>query len=285
MATASLATSAATEIFMPGSEDEAIAAFGDGADVVVVGGGTIVVPEMTYRRLQPVKALMLGRAGLAGITREGSRVTIGATTPVEELTGMTAPLGPCASNIADLEVRSQATVGGNICAGAGNEAPRGDLQGAFLALGATVRSAGAGGIADEPLEEFLPKRRERLLLDVSFDEPAAGAFAGLDRPHTHDYTALAVSGARSADGTIRLAATGAGGWGVRLPSAEAAVAETHPKVIGWGHVPRSADDDPAGAAALQDVTLHDDAIASAWYRAKVLPVLVRRVLIEIKESA
>jgi len=269
MATASVAMDAATEILMPGSEDEAIAAFGDGADVVVVGGGTIVVPEMTYRRLQPTKALMLARAGLAGITRDGSRITIGATTSVRELTGVAAPLGPCASNVADIEIRAQATVGGNICAGAGNEAPRGDLQGAFLALGGTVRSAGAGGIAEQPLEDFLSERRGRLLLDVSFDEPAAGAFAGLDRPHTHDYTALAVSGARSADGTIRLAATGAGGWGTRLPSAEAA----------------AADPEAAGQAALGDVTPHDDAIASAWYRTKVLPVLVRRVLTELKESA
>jgi CO/xanthine dehydrogenase FAD-binding subunit len=212
---------------------------------------------------------MLGDAGLAGITRDGSRVTIGATTPVQELVGVPAPLGPCAANIADLEIRSQATVGGNICAGSGNEAPRGDLQGAFLALGATVRSAGDGGVTEEPLEDFLPKRRERLLLYVSFDEPAAGAFAGLDRPHTHDYTALAVSGVRSADGTIRLAATGAGGWGTRLPSAEAA----------------ASDPDAAGQAALTDVTPHDDALASAWYRTKVLPVLVRRVLTELKESA
>jgi CO/xanthine dehydrogenase FAD-binding subunit len=253
----------ATEVLVPGSEDEAIAAFADGTDIVVVGGGTIVVPEMTYRRLQPAKALMLGRAGLAGITRDGSRITIGATTPVQELTGLAAPLGPCAQNIADIEIRSQGTVGGNICAGDGNEAPRGDLQGAFLALGATVRSSGEGGTTEEPLEDFLPKRHERLLLDVSFDEPAAGAFAGLDRPHTHDYTALAVSGARAADGTVRLAATGAGSHGVRLPSAEGGDAE----------------------AALQDVTPHDDALASAWYRTKVLPSLVRQVLTELKESA
>jgi CO/xanthine dehydrogenase FAD-binding subunit len=218
--------------------------------------------------LQPAKALLLRGAGLAGIARDGTRVTIGATTPVEELVGMPAPLGPCAANIADLEIRSQATVGGNICAGEGNEAPRGDLQGAFLALGATVRSAGEGGIGEESLEDFLPRRRERLLLDVSFEEPVAGAFAGLDRPHTHDYTALAVSGARSADGTIWLATTGAGSWGARLPSAEAA----------------SGDPDAAGQAALEDVSPHDDALASAWYRAKVLPVLVRRVLTELKES-
>lgn len=269
MAAASVAMDAATEVLMPGSEDEAIAAFGDGAEVVVVGGGTIVVPDMTYRRLRPAKAVMLGKAGLAGIEKDGARTTIGAMTPVQALVDMAAPLGPCAANVADLEIRSQGTVGGNLCAGEGGEAPRGDLQGAFLALGATARSAADGEVAEEPLEDFLAKRGERLLLSVSFDEPAAGAFAGLDRPHTHDYTALAVSGARAHDGTLRLAATGAGSWGARLPSAEAA----------------AGDPAAAGEAALQDVTPHDDALASAWYRTKVLPVLVRRVLAELKESA
>jgi CO/xanthine dehydrogenase FAD-binding subunit len=263
MAAASIAVDAATEVLVPGSEDEAIAAFGDGTDVVVVGGGTIVLPDRTYRRLHAAKALLVGRAGLSGIERDGSRVTIGAGTPVQELVGMPAPLGPCAANVADLEIRSQGTVGGNVCAGEGYEAPRGDLQGAFLALGATARSAVNGEVTEEPLEDFLPKRRGRLLLGVSFEEPAAGAFAGLDRPHTHDYTALAVSGARAADGTIRLAATGAGSHGQRLPSAEGGDAD----------------------AALNDVTPHDDALASAWYRTKVLPVLVRRVLSDLKESA
>jgi CO/xanthine dehydrogenase FAD-binding subunit len=263
MAGASVASGAATEVSTPASEEEAIAAFGDGADVVVVGGGTIVVPETSYRRLRPRKALLLGRAGLSGMSTSNGRTTIGAMTPVEELVGMAAPLGPCAANVADIEIRSQGTVGGNICAGEGHEAPRGDLQGAFIALGATARSAASGEITEEPLEDFLSKREGRLLLSVSYDEPVAGAYAGLDRPHTHDYTALSVSGARSPDGTVRLAATGAGSHGQRLPSAEGGDAQ----------------------AALNDVTPHDDALASAWYRAKVLPVLVRRVLDDLKESA
>lgn len=263
MAVASVSVDVATEILMPSSEDEAIAAFGDGTDVVVVGGGTIVVPDLTYRRLRPTRALLLGHAGMAGIARDGSRVTIGATTPVEELTGMPAPLGPCAANVADIEIRSQGTVGGNICAGHSPETPRGDLQGALIALGGTVRSARDGGVTEHAIEEFLPTSHERLLLSVSFEEPAAGAFAALDRPHTHDYTALAVSGARSADGTIMLGVTGAGSHGQRLASAENGDAD----------------------ASLNDVAPHDDALASAWYRAKVLPVLVRRVLAELKESA
>ena len=263
MAAAIVAVDAATEVLMPASEEEAIAAFGDGAGVVVVGGGTIVVPDLTYRKLQPGKALLLGRAGLSGVSTDGSRVTIGATTPVQDLVDLPAPIGPCAANVADLEIRSQGTVGGNLCAGEGYEAPRGDLQGAFIAVGATVRSAANGEITEEPLEDFLPKRDGRILLSVTYDEPAAGAYAGLDRPHTHDYTALSVSGARAADGTIRLAATGAGSHGQRLASAEGGDAE----------------------AALNDVSPHDDALASAWYRTKVLPVLVRRVLDQLKESA
>ena len=213
MAVASVASEAATEILMPGSEDEAIAAFGDGADVVVVGGGTIVVPDLTYRRLRPSKALMLGRAGLAGIERRlarddrrddagpGARRAAGAARPLR--VERRRPRDPLAGHRRREPLRAE-----------GDEAPRGDLQGAFLALGATVRSAANGEVTEEPLEEFLPKRHERLLLSVSFEEPAAGAFAGLDRPHTHDYTALAVSGDAPHDGTLRLAATGAGSWGV-----------------------------------------------------------------------
>ncbi len=261
--------SAAPEVLLPASADEAVSLYGDGAGVTVVGGGTIVLPELTYGRLKPTKALLLHGAGLAGISRDGSTVTIGAMTPVADLQGEPAPLGPCAANVADLEIRAQGTVAGNLCAGEGPEAPRGDLQGALLALGATVRSAGAGGITTEPLDDFLPKRASRLILDVSFEEPAAGAFVALGRPHTHDYTALAVSAAvDKADGSIRLAATGVAGFGVRLPSAEAA----------------ANDPEAAGKAALNDVTLHDDALASAWYRERTLPVLVRRALDGLEDS-
>lgn len=259
----------ATEVLFPASAEEAIALYGDGTDVTVIGGGTIVVPEITYGRRAPAKALMLGGAGIAGVSRDGGRVTIGGATPLRDLGGLGAPVGPCAANVADPEIRAQATLGGNLCAGEGPETPRGDLQGALLAVGAVVRSSGADGVTEEPLEDFLPKRSHRLILSVSYDEPAAGAFAALDRPHTHEYTALAVSAARLADGSVRLAATGAGWHGVRLPSAEGKVA----------------DPAAAGEAALADVTLHDDALASAWYRGRALPVLVRRALSELEEAA
>jgi CO/xanthine dehydrogenase FAD-binding subunit len=257
-----------SEVLSPSSREEAVALFGDGSGVTVVGGGTIVMPAIAYGRLSPAKALLLARAGLAGVSRAGSTVTIGAATPVGELLDLPAPLGPCAANVADGEIRGQATIGGNVCAGPSPQAPRGDLQGALLALGATARSTGPGGERTEPLEDFLAGGNGRLLLELSFDEPRAGAFAPLDRAHTHDYTALAVSAARAADGTVRIAVTGAGPHGARLPSAEA----------------QAGDPEAAGEAALADVTLSDDALASAWYRARTLPVLVRRALIKLEEA-
>lgn len=259
----------ASEVLFPTSPADAAAAFGDGADVTVIAGGTIVMPEISYGRLKPAKTIVLSRAGLAGVTRAGSTVTIGAATAVSDLVDLPAPLGPCAANVADLEIRGQATLGGNVCAGAGIGAPRGDLQGPLLALGASARSAGAAGERSEPLEDFLADNAGRLLLDVSFEDPAAGSFAALDRPHTHDYTALAVSAARVADGTVRLAVTGAGPHGRRLPSAEA----------------QAGDPAAAADAALADVSPHDDALASAWYRSKTLPVLVRRALAQLEEAS
>jgi CO/xanthine dehydrogenase FAD-binding subunit len=249
----------ATDVLIPTSPDEAATAFGDGSGVTVIGGGTIVMPEITYGRLRPAKALLLARAGLAGVTRDGTTITIGAATPVQDLLDLPAPLGQCAANVADAEIRRQGTLGGNVCAGPGPDTPRGDLQSPLLALGAVARSTGAGGERTQPLEELLDDHAGRLLLDVSFEEPAAGAFATIDYPHTHEYTVLAVSGARAADGTVRLAATGLA---------------DHARVL-------SGDPD----AAATEVRLGDDALASAWYRSKVLPVLVRRVLTQLEEAA
>src|SRR2546428_1523964 len=117
----------APEVLFPTSPADAAAAFGDGAGVTVIAGGTIVMPEISYGRLKPGKTVVLTQAGLAGVTTDGSTGTLGAATPVSDLVGFPAPLGPCAANIADLQIRGPATVGGHVCAGGGHGAPRGDL--------------------------------------------------------------------------------------------------------------------------------------------------------------
>lgn len=232
--------------------------FGDGSGVTVLAGGTIVMPELTYGRLKPEKVLMLARSGLDKISREGGTVTIGAVVAVSALEELDEPLATAARHVADGEIRAQATVGGNLCAGPGPEAPRGDLQAPLIALGARVRSAGKGGERTEPVEDFLAGGTgDRLVLDIAYDEAdRKTAYEAVWRPHTHHYSILGVAAAKTGD-ELRIAATGAGPHGVRLTSVEES---------------GSPED------ALKDVDPQDDALASAWYRSTVLPKLVARAL-------
>jgi CO/xanthine dehydrogenase FAD-binding subunit len=253
---------APAEVVVATSLQEAVDAFGDGDGVTVVAGGTIVMPEITHGRLRPARALLIGRAGLSGVQRDGTRTTIGAATTLSELEDAPEPLGTCARGVADLEIRGQATLGGNLCAPPGDESPRGDLQAALLALDAQVRSTGAGGERAEPVEDFIAAgAAQRLVLDVSFDDPDAAATAAVRRPHAHTYTIMRVCAAR-AGGELRVAVSGAGPTAVRLRSVE--------------------NDGADPERALDDVTPHDDALASSWYRARVLPVLVRRALDDLE---
>jgi CO/xanthine dehydrogenase FAD-binding subunit len=259
----------APEVIVAGSREEAVSAFGDGADVTVVAGGTIVMPDITHGRLRPRRALLIGRAGLSGVRSEQGRTTIGATTTISALEDAAEPLGACARGLADVEIRGQATLGGNLCAPPGQETPRGDLQAALLALDAEVRSTGAGGERTEPVEDFLAAGPDgRLVLDVAFADPQAGASAVVRRPHAHAYTIMRVCAAR-VGGELRVAVSGAGPTAVRSRAVESAVAD-------------GADSAAAAERVLDDVTPHDDALASSWYRGRTLPVLVRRALDDLR---
>jgi carbon-monoxide dehydrogenase medium subunit len=250
------------DVLIPTSPDEAAAAFGDGSGVTVLAGGTIVMPELTARRLRPERVLWLGRSGLGGVRRANGTVTIGATTPVSELEQLDEPLATAARHVGDVEIRAQATLGGNLCAGPGRETPRGDLQAPLIALGAQVRSVGAGGERVEPLEDFLAgDYRRRLVLEVSYASGAGGTgYAAVTRRHAHHYTILAVAAART-NGSLRLAATGAGPLAVRL---------------------RAVEESGNPEDALRDADPQDDALASAWYRRKALPKLVAKALEEVR---
>jgi CO/xanthine dehydrogenase FAD-binding subunit len=236
-----------------------------------MAGGTILMPEINYGRLRPDRVLLLKDAGLSGITRVGSTLTIAAMTPVAELEDGPEPLATAARHVADPEIRAQATLGGNVCA-SGDASPRGDLQAALIALGATVRTAGQGGERTQPIEDFLADDTAgRLVLEVELSEPTRAGHAGLHRPHAHSYTILAVCAAEAADG-IRVGVTGAGPTGIRARAVEEALAG-------------GASAEVAAARVVDDASPQDDALASAWYRERMLPVLVRRALDDLQGGA
>jgi carbon-monoxide dehydrogenase medium subunit len=260
---------ARAEVVTPRSRDEAIEAFGDGSGITVMAGGTILMPALNYGRLKPDRVLLLQKAGLSGIRRDGGTMTIGAMTTIEELLGAPEPLATAARHVADHEIRAQATLGGNLCAPPAPENPRGDLQAALIALGARVRSTGSGGERTEPVEDFLRNGSGgRLVLEVELEEPRRAAFASVRRPHAHAYTILAVNAAETAEG-VRVAVTGAGPTAIRARSVEATLTN-------------GASTQDAAQKVLEDTDPRDDALASSWYRQRILPVLVRRALDDLE---
>jgi CO/xanthine dehydrogenase FAD-binding subunit len=256
-----------TEVLTPGSSAQAVEAFGDGRGMTVFAGGTILMPEISYGRYpRGGRTLMLHRAGLDQVSGDGT-VTIGAMTRLSALAEMDLePLAMAAGEVADLEVRAQATVGGNLCAPPGLESPRGDLQSPLLAMGARIRSVGAGGERTESVEDFLGGEQvePRLVLAIEVDRPRRASYLSLRRPHAHSYAAMSVACAAIDDG-VRVAAGGVGPRGIRLHGVERALAD-------------GATVADAAAGALDEVDPQDDALASAWYRRSVLPTLITRGL-------
>ena len=254
------------QVLIPQSAEEAATLYGDGEGTTVFAGGTILMPEIANGRLKPDRALLLHRSGLAGIESRDGVVRIGAMTPVAALAVPAVPalLAEYASQVADYEVRQSATIGGNICAPPGREAQRGDLGAALVALGARVRSTGKGGERTEPVEEFLAgDRTGRLVLEIEIDdaERRTGA-AGMRRRHAHSYAVANVAVAERG-GELRVGIAGVGPTAVRSRSVEASR-------------------DPADV--LRDVDPVDDAVASAEYRRRVLPLLVRQAIDRLENA-
>jgi CO/xanthine dehydrogenase FAD-binding subunit len=137
-------------------------------------------------------------------------------------------------------------------------------------VGAEVRCAAAGGERTEPVEEFLARGQSepRLALRVELARPRRASWLSQRRPHTHSYAVMAVACAELDDG-VRVAAAGVGPIAVRLRSVERALA--------GGAAPEE-----AAGAALEGPEPLDDALASSWYRQEVLPVLVRRAIVQLQ---
>lgn len=253
----------AGSVLTPASEAETVTAFGDGRDITVLAGGTILMPAVSYGRY-PTQGVtvMLHEAGLDGISGTET-VRVGATTTLAELAAADLePLSSAAAEVADGEIRAQATVGGNVCAPPG-DTPRGDLRVPLLVLDAEVDCVVSGQRQTEPIATFLARDEPRLALAFEFRRPTRSAYLAQRRPHAHSYAVAAVACAEL-DGAVRVAASGDERGAVRLHAVEDALA-------GGG----GAD---VAARTGEDLRPAADVLASAWYREQLIPVLVTRVL-------
>jgi len=249
----------AAEALIPTSPEEAASLFGEGENLTVFAGGTILLPEIAAGRLKPKRALMLHRSGLDALDTAGDVVRIGAMVTIASLIdGTDDLLTRFAEHVADREVRRNATVGGNLCASPGIGSQRGDLGAPLIALGARVHSTGNGGERSEPVEDFLASDRTgRLVLWIEYDRPTGrSASEMMRRRHAHSYAIVNVAACQT-NSDLRVGVSGVGPLAVRARSVEQS---------------RNPDD------VLSDVDPVSDALASADYRRKMLPLLVRRAL-------
>jgi aerobic carbon-monoxide dehydrogenase medium subunit len=140
---------AAFNYHRPKSVAEAVALLSDlGEDARPLSGGHSLIPMMKLRLAEPSDLVDLGAiAELKGVRADGPDIVIGATATQRELIASSliaakAPiLKEAAMVIADPQVRSLGTIGGNVA----NGDPGNDLPAVMMCLGATYQLAGRKG--------------------------------------------------------------------------------------------------------------------------------------------
>jgi CO/xanthine dehydrogenase FAD-binding subunit len=270
---------ATTDFFIPCSLDEAVGLLREhGDELVVMGGGTIVMSLVHDGRLFPRLAMSLRRAGLDAIQRADGALTIGAATTLSNIAALDSPaiLAQAAAAVGGPAVRSMATIGGNLFA----PPPAGDVATALLALDAEVELAGAHGSRRIPLDQFFtgpgqtmraPGELVAALHLPSTDGRTAYVRCGRRQANTPAVVAVAVRIALDGDvvRAARIALCAAGPHPLRARAAEAALV---------GHTLDAASIGAAAEAAMAASDPPTDALASAWYRRNMVGVFVRRAL-------
>jgi CO/xanthine dehydrogenase FAD-binding subunit len=190
------------EYFRPASLDEALevlATYGERGRVLA--GGTDVLVSMKRRR-QPIDALVdLKRIrSLDHLTwtahggfRMGALFTVAAVARSAEIQARLGLLRTAALAIGHPQVRTRATVAGNLC----NGSPSADFAPSLLALDAQVHIARAGGTRVVPLTEFYTGSfktvvaPDEIVVEIvvpSIDARSAGHYAWLPKVTTVDET-------------------------------------------------------------------------------------------------
>jgi carbon-monoxide dehydrogenase medium subunit len=256
----------------------------------VLAGGQSLVPMLNMRLWRPTALIDINELDeLDEITVHGDRTVLGALVRYATLerSGLVAERLPLLSrvvrHIGDRQVRNRGTIGGALVQGD----PTGEMPLACLVLGAVVTATGPNGTRRIGLADFYTGsyatvlELDELITAVEFPaHPQHVAFAELCRKH-NDFAVLSVAatGNRDADGRwsdVRIALGGVADSPVLAAAAGDALAGTQLT---------DADLDVAAQAALEVVDPPTDVRASAEYRRHLVPVYVRRVLTELRESA
>jgi CO/xanthine dehydrogenase FAD-binding subunit len=238
-----------------------------------LGGGTLVVRAANEGDISLSTFVRVTDPALSAIDVSGGQARLGASATMAAVARHPdlAFLAPAARAVGGPAVRNMATVGGNLFA----PTPYGDFAVALLALDARVHVDGG----EVGIEQFLSGRTAAggIVTGVSFALPPDGGFrfrkATRVKPKGISVLSIAAVLEEQADGTISAARIALGAMADRPVRARAA----EQALVGSK---RTEDGIAAALAVISDGTAPaDDAIASAWYRAEVLPVHFGRLLL------
>jgi len=252
-----------------GSLAEAQHLLSDNPEAKLISGGQTLVPTLRQRLARPSHLIDIAHlAELRGISQEEDRIVIGATTThaevaASDLVRQRIPgLARLAGLIGDPPVRHLGTIGGSIA----NNDPAADYPAAVLALNATVRTSKRTIDADSFFTGLFETALDpgEIVLGVSFPVPRRSGYAKFHQSASR-FALVGVFVAVVADGSVRVAVTGAGPCVFRASSVEAALAGSFTV-------------ESAESASVSAEGLNSDIHGSAEFRAHLVPVLAGRAV-------
>ena len=275
--------------FQPTSVPEALALLGEhGPDLLVIAGGTVAMPLINEGISLPRLVMGLRRAGLDGIERTGDTLRIGAMTTLTALAEQSdAPLlrhgrpqdrelGRSATWRRSAATCSRPRPAGTSRRRCSRSTRRSRPPGRRARARSRWRRSGPGSWAPRSrTTSSSPRSRSRSTARRS------DAFLKFGRKEANTPAVVTVAAHVTLDGgTVarrRIALGAVGPHPLRATSAEAAL------------VGRAADDGRrsrgAAAAAVDDAEPFTDAVATDWYRRRMVGVIVERALTGLAAQA
>lgn len=247
----------------------AVKTLGADPEAKFLAGGQSLLAAMKLRLAQPSTLVDVTRIpALKTLQVDGKVVKIGAAVCHADVAAnaqiqATLPaLAHLAAGIGDRQVRALGTLGGSLA----NDDPAADYPAAVLALNATVVTDRRRIAADDFFLGMYETALEpdELIVAVEFPVPQRAAYEKFHNPASH-FALTGVFVAQSADGSVRVAITGAASSVFRALVLEDAL---------------KASFTPAAARAVSIAPdeLNTDLHASAAYRAHLIPVLAARAV-------
>jgi carbon-monoxide dehydrogenase medium subunit len=234
-----------------------------------LAGGQSLVAAMKLRLSQPGTLVDLSLIPeLKGIRKDGDRLVIGAMTRHAEIASSDVvkaampALASLAQGIGDRQVRNMGTIGGSIA----NNDPAADWPAAVLACNATIRTDQRGLGADEFFKGMFETALapDEIITAVDFPAAQRAAYAKFPNPASR-FALVGVFVARLADGSVRVAVTGAAPSVFRATAIENALAKSF--------TPAAAKGVTVDARAL-----NNDLHGSAEYRAHLVCIMASRAV-------